>query len=353
MLQSPLLQFPGFGIHKSNLLKGRVVICSYNQHIGSFLPGLLVGLHHQSLLGSREPTLSWNQLHFLTPGASVGALQSIVSGRLTFALRANIRIRLIPRFRGVCYLLCMKTALYGRIVFGGAAVLFGVIALMWHDADTWQNLQHIWSLPFGTIIGGCLMTAQIAGGIGIQYPRTARLASVVLCVVYLCFSLACIPDIIAASNIYERCGGSFFLFFSLLCSAIALYAATEANAARAVVFGRLARLGLGVCAISFTLGQILLLRETAHLVPKWIPPNQMFWAILTTVAFGLAAIAILMNRQARLAMRLMTLMLALFGVMVWVPHLIAHPKAHFNCSECALTFLVTGAAWVVADLKSF
>jgi len=183
------------------------------------------------------------------------------------------------------------------------AVLFGVIALLWHDADTWQNLQHIWSLPFGTIIGGCLMTAQIAGGIGIQYPRTARLASVVLCVVYLCFSLACIPDVIAASNIYERYGGSFFLFFSLLCGAIALYAATEANAARAVAFGRLARLGLGVCAISFTLGQILLPRETAHLVPKWIPPNQMFWAILTTVAFGLAAIAILVNRQARLAMR--------------------------------------------------
>src|ERR1039458_2858057 len=209
----------------------------------------------------------------------------------------------------------MKTALYGRIVFGAAAVLFGVIALMWHDADTWQNLQHIWSLPFGTVIGGCLMTAQIAGGIGIQYPRTARLASVVLCVVYLCFSLACVPDMIAASNIYERYGGSFFLFFSLLCGAIALYAATEANAARAVVFGRLARLGLA--------------------------------------AFGLAAIAILMNRQARLAMRLMTLMLALFGVMVWVPPLIAHPKAHFNWSECVLTFLVTGAAWVVADLKSF
>jgi len=247
----------------------------------------------------------------------------------------------------------VKTALYGRIVFGASALLFGVIALMWHDSDTWQNLQQIWRLPFGTLIGGFLMAALIAGGIGMQYPRTARLASVVLCVVYLCFSLACIPDIIAASNIYERYGGSFFLFFSLLCGAITLYAATEANAARAVTFGRLARLGLGVCAISFTLGQALLLRDTAHLVPKWIPPNQMFWAILTTVAFGLAAIAILMNRQARLAMRLMTLMLLLFGVLVWVPHLIAHPEAHFNWSESALTFLVTGATWMVADLKAF
>jgi hypothetical protein len=179
------------------------------------------------------------------------------------------------------------------------------------------------------------------------------LASVVLCVVYLCFSLACIPDIIAASNIYERYGGSFFQFFSLLCGAIALYAATEANAARATVFGRLARLGLGVCAISFTLGQALLPRQTAGLVPKWIPPNQMFWAILTTIAFALAAIAILINRQARLATRLMTLMLAFFGVLVWVPRLIAHPEAHFNWSECVLTFLITGAAWMVADLKVF
>ncbi|MGC2708252.1 MAG: hypothetical protein WA252_03875 [Candidatus Sulfotelmatobacter sp.] len=246
----------------------------------------------------------------------------------------------------------MKTALYARIVFGASAVLFGVIALMWHDVYTWQNLQHIWGLPFGAIIGGCLMAAQIAGGIGIQYPRW-RWAAVVLGIVYLCFSLACVPDIIAASNIYDRYGGSFFVFFSLVCGAIALYAATEANAAKAVMLGRLARLGLGVCTISFMLGQALLLRETAHLVPKWIPPSQMFWAILTTTAFGLAAIAILFNRQARLAMRLMTLMVGLFGVIIWVPRVVAHPKAHFNWSECVLTFLVTGAAWVVADLKSF
>ena len=223
---------------------------------------------------------------------------------------------------------------------------------MWHDPDTWQTLRKIWSLPFGTIIGGCLMGAQIAGGFAMQSARTARLASVVLGVVYLLFSLACIPGIIAASTTYARYG-SFFEQFSLLCGAIALYAATEASAARAVLFGRLARLGLGVCAISFTLSQILYLRVTADLVPKWIPPNQIFWAILTTIAFAVAAIAILINRQARLAIRLMTLMLALFGAMVWIPRLIARPEAHLNWSEFGLTFLITGAAWMVGDLRSF
>jgi len=245
----------------------------------------------------------------------------------------------------------MKTMPYGRIVFGASAVLFGVIALMWHDADTWQTLRQLWSLPFGNIIGGFLMTAQIVGGIGMQHPKTARLASIVLSVVYLLFSLACIPGIIAAPSVYAQYG-SFFEQFSLLCGAIALYAATESNAQRAAVFGRLARLGLGVCAISFTLSQVVYLRVTAHLVPKWIPPSQMFWAILTTIAFALAAIAILIDRQARLAMRLMSLMLALFGVLVWIPRLVAHPEAHLNWSEFALTFLITGAAWMVADLKS-
>ena len=145
----------------------------------------------------------------------------------------------------------MKTALYGRIVFGASAVLFGAIALIWHDADTWQTLREIWALPFGAILGGCLMTAQIAGGMGMQHPRNARWASIVLGVVYLLFSLACLPGIIAAPAIFEHYG-SFFEQFSCLCGAIALYAATEPNEPRAVSFGRVARLGFGLCAISFT-----------------------------------------------------------------------------------------------------
>ena len=246
----------------------------------------------------------------------------------------------------------MKTQVYRRAVFGAAAVLFGVIALMWFDAETWQTLREIWSLPSGTLIGGCLMIVQIAGGLGMQYPRSAHLASIALGVVFLIFSLACIPGIVAAPSTYAQYG-SFFEQFCSLCGAMALYAATEPNAARAAAFGRMARLGLGACAISFTLSQIIYFRVTADMVPKWIPPNQMFWAILTTVAFALAAIAILINRQGRLAMRLMTLMLGLFGVLVWIPRLIAHPETHGNWSEFALTFLIIGAAWMVADLRSF
>jgi hypothetical protein len=245
----------------------------------------------------------------------------------------------------------MKTGFYARLLFGASAVLFGVIALKWYDVDTWQTLHQIWSLPFGAAIGACFMMGQVAGGIGIQYPGTARLGSIVLVIVYLFFSLALVPEIVAGPLVYWHYG-SFFEQFPLLCGAIALYTATEPNRARAASLGRVARLGLGVSAISFALSQIFYFRLTAQLVPKWIPPNQTCWAMLTTVAFALAAIAILVNRYSRLAMHLLALMLALFGVLVWVPSLIAHPENHRNWSEFALNFLITGAVWTVAEFAA-
>lgn len=245
----------------------------------------------------------------------------------------------------------MKSALLGRIVFGVSAVLWGVITLIWRDEQTWQGLP-IPMLPFGAVIGGCFAIAQIAGGIAIMYPRTARSASIVLATVYALFALTHIPDIIGKPGVYERYSG-FFEQLSLACGAIAVYAATETSAARSAVLGRAVRLALGVCAISFMLTQAIYLHATAGLVPKWIPPDQMFWAVLTTIAFGLAAVAMLINYQARLAMRLMALMTALFGVLIWIPIVVTYPQVHFNWSELAINFLITGATWIVADLRSF
>lgn len=245
----------------------------------------------------------------------------------------------------------MKRAFHARIVFGLSAVLFGVIALLWHDADTWQSLRRIWSLPFGAAIGACLMILQIAGGLGIQFARSMRPASLALGMVYLLFSLACIPGVLAAPAVYAQYG-TFFEQFALLCGAIALYAGAVSSSARAEFLGQLARVGLGLCAVSFTLAQVIYLRVTAGLVPGWLPPNRMFWAVATTVAFALAAIALLIDRRAALAAGLMALMLALFGVLVWIPLLIAHPEAHLNWSECSLTFLIAGAAWTVAEARA-
>ena len=53
---------------------------------------------------------------------------------------------------------------------------------------------------------------------------------------------------------------------------------------------RIGRILLGICTASFSLEQGLYLGATANLVPKWLLPSQMFWAIATTVLFALAAV---------------------------------------------------------------
>src|SRR5713101_4990258 len=107
----------------------------------------------------------------------------------------------------------------------------------------------------------------------------------------------------------------------------------------------------GICAASFTLEQAFYLGPTASLVPKWIPPSQMFWAVTTTVLFALAAVALLANRMALLATRPLTMMLVIFGLLVWVPLLLSAPHNHTNWSETAETFAIAGAAWILADLR--
>jgi uncharacterized membrane protein YphA (DoxX/SURF4 family) len=131
----------------------------------------------------------------------------------------------------------------------------------------------------------------------------------------------------------------------LLGGALAAHALVHARR-RALVAA--ARLCLGAGAVWFTLGQVYWYAGTVALVPAWIPPSPAFWAIATTVAFGLAAVAILIDRRAVLAARLMGVMLALFGAIVWVPIAVAHPRAHFDWSECLSTWLIAGASFCVA-----
>jgi hypothetical protein len=78
----------------------------------------------------------------------------------------------------------------------------------------------------------------------------------------------------------------------------------------------------------------------------------MFWAITTTIAFALAAIAILSGRSAFLASRLLTVMIIGFGLLVWLPALFVDPHKLMNWAGNAENLAIAGAAWIVADFLS-
>jgi hypothetical protein len=231
----------------------------------------------------------------------------------------------------------------GRHVFGVAALAFGFIMLAWHEYNDWHP-------PLYIVYAAA--AAQILGGAAIQFRRTEKTGAVVLGAVYLVFALRCVPQIVAAPQIYNS-WGNFFEQFSLVTGAAMVYARWSSLWSRVWSRETLHRMGgilLGICAASFTFEQAFYLAATANLVPKWLPPSQMFWAVTTTVFFALAAVALLTNRMALLATRLLTLMLVIFGLLVWVPLLLSDPHNHTNWSETAETFAIAGAAWILADL---
>jgi len=227
----------------------------------------------------------------------------------------------------------------GRHVFGAAALAFGLITLAWHE----YNGGH---LPRYIVYPAA--AAEIFGGAAIQFRRTAKMGAAVLGAVYLVFALRCVPQMLAKPQIYNS-WGNFFEQFSLVTGAAIVYARSSSPWSRETLH-RIGRILLGICAASFALEQAFYLGPTASLVPKWIPPTQMFWAVTTTVLFALAAAALLSNRIALLATRLLTLMLVLFGLLVWVPLLLSDPHSHTNWSETVETFAIAGAAWILADL---
>jgi hypothetical protein len=227
----------------------------------------------------------------------------------------------------------------GRHVFGVAALAFGVITLAWHDYNDPHLLRYIvYSAS----------AALIFGGAAIQFRRTAKTGAAVLGAAYLVFALLCVPGIVAAPQIYNS-WGNLIEQFSLLTGAAIVYARLSSAWSRETL-NRIGCVLLGICAASFTLEQAIYLNATAHLVPKWVPPSQMFWAVATTVAFALAAAALLTNRMALLASRLLTMMIVSFGLLVWVPLVLSDPHSHTNWSENAETFAIAGATWILADL---
>jgi len=227
----------------------------------------------------------------------------------------------------------------GRHVFGVAAVAFGLITLVWHDYNGWHQPRYVVYAA---------AAALIFGGAAIQFRRTTKTGAAVLGAVYLVFALQCVPGIVAKPQIYNS-WGNFFEQFSLVTGAAIVYARLS-SAWSPETLKRIGRILLGVCTASFTLEQAVYFHPTVSLIPKWLPPSQMFWAVTTTVFFALAAVALLTNRMALLATRLLTMMLILFGLLVWVPLLLTDPHSHTSWSETAETFAIAGTAWILADL---
>lgn len=230
----------------------------------------------------------------------------------------------------------------GRHLFGIAAVILGSVSLILHAQLILKPF------PGDAVVLFVTSVALIGGGVAMQLRKAAPAGATILGAVYALSALSLVPDIFAKPAVYASWGNVFYQL-ALVAGAIVVNASAAPWAANSKSICNAAIILFGLCNISFAVEQVEFLARTISLVPKWIPPNGMFWAIVTTIAFALAGVSMLTGYKSLLAARLLTLMLAIFGIVIWIPMLIADPRSHSNWSEGVETFAIAGTAWIIAD----
>jgi uncharacterized membrane protein YphA (DoxX/SURF4 family) len=239
----------------------------------------------------------------------------------------------------------------GSHVYGLGAVALGLVGLVWGDfASNWQPLQALpFTVPYRVALAYVAAAGLLSAGVAIQWRRSAPAGLLVLAILYFIFSLLWLPRVIGFPQLFGTWAG-FLEEFALVAAALVIYASLlprgSAGSVRTALIGRLS---FGVCALSFGLSHFFAIPQTAAMVPNWIPPGQKFWAVATGVAHLLAGVAILTGVLDVLGSRLLTLMLAIFGALVWAPALFAQPREHMVWAGNAINLALMGAAWAVAD----
>jgi len=238
----------------------------------------------------------------------------------------------------------------GLYAFASGAIFLGVLGVASGDfATSWQRVGP--NVLFREPLAYITALVELAGGLALLWPRTARAGALTLTVVFSVFALLWVPKIIENQSGFDPTG-NFFEEFSAVAAGAVLFAWLSPTgspiARRESLFVRL----YGLSPISFGIVHICDMPGLLTWIPQWIPPSQMFWAYATTIGFFLAAAAILSGIMASLASRLLTAEIVGFEILVWIPKLLAGPHDHFNWAGNAICIALAGAPWVVSDSVS-
>jgi len=234
----------------------------------------------------------------------------------------------------------------GMIGLGILALVYGDFALVWQPVAPW--------IPGRTILAYGAGLIMLFGGVGLLLRATAAWSARILFPYLIVWLLLKVPALVVApqmeavwlgfGELAVLLAGGWILFARLagLRQGAPLAFATGENGVR------IARMLFAVSLIPIGLSHVVYVKETAALVPAWLP-YRVGWAYLTGAGQIACGLGVLFSIFPRVAARTEAGMLSLFTLLVWAPAILAAPKTRLPWTAFFISWAIASAAWVVAQ----
>ena len=233
----------------------------------------------------------------------------------------------------------------GMVGLGVLALIYGDFALVWQPVAAWVPGRT--ALAYGS---GVIM---LLGGVGLLFRATSAWAIRILFPYLIVWALLKVPALFVAPQMEAVWLGIGELTV-LLAGGWVLFARLSGLRDGPVwgfVVGdkgvRAARILFAVSLIPIGLAHLVYGKETAALVPGWLP-YRLGWAYLTGVGQIACGIGALFSIFPRVAAAVEAGMLSSFALLVWGPAVLAAPKTRFPWTAFLISWAIAAGAWVVA-----
>jgi uncharacterized membrane protein len=234
----------------------------------------------------------------------------------------------------------------GMIGLGILALVYGDFALVWQPVAPWVHGRTL--LAYGS---GFLM---LLGGVGLLFSATVAYSVRMLFPYLIVWFLLKVPALLAApqmeavwlglGELAVLLAGGWILFAKL--------AGVREGSPLKFAIGEngihFSRILFAVSLIPIGLSHLVYVKETAELVPAWLP-YRVGWAYLTGAGQIACGLGVLFSIFPRVAARAEAGMISLFTLLVWVPAILAAPETRLPWTAFFISWAIASAAWVVAQ----